>query len=329
MRDVPNRGNVEWHVTTSLTISACAKINLCLGVGPPEPPGALKPGFHPIASWFVGIDLCDEIELRRATTGPGSCRVEWADDAPKPAPIDWAIEKDLGVRAHRLLERAAGRALPVEMVVRKRIPVGGGLGGGSSDAAGVLVGITRLFDLPIDAAGLRRLSGELGSDIAFFIDELPAAEAGSTLITLAPRPALVTGFGEVLERLEPVAPAPRTSVLLFVPDFGCPTGAVYRAFDARPHAPLDAERVQSLIAGAQSRSGRGIASGELFNHLAAPACDVQPELAAVLSALREAMGPKIPVHVTGSGSTMFAIAGPDSPTRVRDVPVRVVACRTI
>lgn len=316
-------------MTTSLTISACAKINLCLGVGPPEPPGALKPGFHPIASWFVGIDLCDEIELRRAGAGAGSCRIEWASDAPKPSPIDWAIEKDLGVRAHRLLERTVERELPVEMVVRKRIPVGGGLGGGSSDAAGVLVGITRLFDLPIDAAGLRRLSGELGSDIAFFIDALPAAQRGSSRIALAPRPALVTGFGEVLERVDPVAPSPGTSVLLFVPSFGCPTGAVYRAFDALPHTPLDSARVRSLIAAVQSPDGGAIASDELFNDLAAPACDVQPELLGVLASLREAMGPKIPVHVTGSGSTMFAIAGPDSPTRVRDVPVRVVACRTI
>lgn len=312
---------------TSLTASACAKINLCLGVGPPEPATSIKPGFHRIASWFVGVDLCDEIALRHARHGQGSCRIEWADDAPKPSPIDWALEKDLGVRAHRLLERTVGRELPVEMVIRKRIPVGGGLGGGSADAAGVLVGLTLLFDLGIDAARLRTLSAELGSDVAFFIDELPIPLGANSEVALAPRPAFVTGFGEILERIDPPAPRAGTPVLLFVPDFGCPTGAVYRAFDARPHRPLDLAKVRALIDAA--RAGGAIAGDALFNDLSGPAGDVAPALGRVLSDLNAAMGPRTPVHVTGSGSTMFALAGPDAADRVRDLPVRVVAGRTI
>lgn len=329
MQTSPGRipANVPCRVPNSLTISACAKINLCLAVGPPEPADSSKPGFHRIASWFAAIDLCDEIELSRAQAGAGSCRIVWADDAPKPSPIDWAIETDLGVRAHRLLEHAVGRSLPVDMVIRKRIPVGGGLGGGSSDAAGVLVGLAALFDLPIRPSELRDLSARLGSDIAFFIDERPADVRDGGRIVLAPRPALVTGFGETLERLNPPTPAPGTHVLLFIPEFGCPTGAVYRSFDARTHALLDEPRVRTLIA--RSCSTGAIASSELFNDLAEPACDVQPQLAAELQRLRKAFGDTTPIHVTGSGSTMFALAAPSLIKRAREANVRAVACRVL
>jgi 4-diphosphocytidyl-2-C-methyl-D-erythritol kinase len=271
------------------TFRAPAKLNLALSVGPPEPPK----GYHPIASLFVAIDLCDEIEISRQHPGtPSTYAIEWAEDAPRPSPIDWPIEKDLGVRAHRLLESHLARELPIRMRVRKRVPVGAGLGGGSSDAGAVLVGLNQCFNLDLDLAALRSLSTALGSDIAFFLDwpELT--------------PALVTGFGE---RIMPTSIVLKdTSAVLILPPFGCPTGPVYQAFDAQSGARLDEARVRAIAEHAERTST--ITAGSLFNDLAAPACAVQPELGVIIRALSEALGPGRPVHVTGSGSTLFVLS---------------------
>ena len=274
------------------TIAAYAKLNLALAVGPPQPPR----GFHPIASWIVAIDLHDTLTLERLPEGEASrFEIRWAADAPKPTPIDWPVAKDLAARAHALLQERTKRVLPIALTLDKRIPVGGGLGGGSSDAASTLVGVNEMFDLGIARAELAILSAGLGSDIAFFIDDGSVA-----------RPALVLGLGDRIERL---APVPVAEVLLIIPPFGCPTGPVYGAFDRGPMADADEKRVRKIIAEAR-RSG-GIPSGSLFNDLAAPACEVEPRLRETLGVLRAAVGPRTPIHVTGSGSTMFCL--PDWP----------------
>ncbi len=279
---------------------AHAKINLCLSVGPPPPPdpASTPPGMHPISSWMAAVELADEVEVTALGRDEASrYRVEWAPDAPRKSPIDWALEKDLAVRAHRLLEARCGRALPVDMVVRKRTPVGGGLGGGSSDGAAALMGINELFGLGLSTGELVGLSATLGSDVAFFIDD-----AGRHSPAPA-RPAIVAGFGHLIERAEFVS----ARVLLVLPAFGTPTGPVYRAYDAAPphHRALRDAQVRGLAAGA--RSG-GIDSANLFNDLEAPACVVEPRLGELLGRLRTA---GVGVHMSGSGSTLFVL----DPTR--------------
>lgn len=278
-----------------LTWRAYAKVNLALAVGPPAPPR----GFHPIASWFACIELHDDVELAAHPEGrPSEWRIEWAADAVRPTPIDWPIEKDLAVRAHRALESAAGRALPVRGVVRKRVPVGAGLGGGSADCAAAMMGLDRLFGLGLGAERLREIAGTLGSDIAFFLDEECAAGGAGC----AARPALVTGFGERIERLGRVA-REDAHLVLFFPPFGCPTGAVYQAFDRLPARALREGEVRALAA------GPGLDGARLFNNLAAPAAMVEPRLGDALARLRAGLrGHGAHVHVTGSGSTMFALA---------------------
>lgn len=277
----------------AIHLPAHAKLNLALSVGPPEGPK----GYHPIASWLVAIDLKDDVELRALGAGePSRHQIVWSGDAPRTSPIDWQIDKDLGVRAHRLLEAHAGRPLPLAMTVRKRIPVGGGLGGGSSDAAAVLLGVNMLFDLGLTLEELASMSAALGSDVAFFVDEMP------------PRPGLVTGFGEHVDRLPPI-PGGGAAVLI-VPPFGCPTGPVYAAYDRAPAPRADAHRVRGLIAVAAL--GGGIDGRELFNDLERPACEVEPRLAEALRDLRAALGEGSPVLVTGSGSTMFCPAPPEA-----------------
>ena len=276
----------------SVSLRAHAKLNLTLSVGPPIADGDRR-GFHPIASWFAAIDLADSLSVRRLPPGtPSRFSIRWAPDAPKTSPINWPLEKDLAVRAHALVERVAGRALPVDMVLVKRIPVGGGLGGGSSDAAAMLAAVVTLFGLPIGRPDLRALSAGLGSDVAFFLDDSPVDP---------PRPAIVTGFGEKIERLDDALGA---EVLLIVPPFGCPTGPVYKAFDSAPRAELRPERVRAIRQ--RSRNRGRIDSADLFNDLADPACTVEPMLGETLERLRAALG-EVPVHVTGSGSTMFVL----------------------
>lgn len=186
---------------------------------------------------------------------------------------------------------------PCEVRVLKRIPVGGGLGGGSADAGAALLGLDALFDLGLSQADLSGAAAALGSDVAFFLDrESP------------PRPALVTGLGERVERQARLA----GDLVLIMPAMGCPTGAVYRAYDAAPRA-LREDDVRRMIARAEREGGRAD-PGVLFNDLAGPALAVAPALAAVRSACAGALGG--PVHVSGSGSTLFALA-PDGPEQAQ------------
>lgn len=300
-----------------MRVRAHAKINLALAVGPPAPPR----NYHPIRSWFAAVDLCDEIELSRprGVGADSTYEIVWATDPPPPrlSPIDWPIEKDLGVRAHRLLEKMIGRSLPVHMRVQKRIPVGGGLGGGSSDAAAVLIGLNRFFELGLSGDRLAALGSELGSDVPFFVDsETP------------PRPALVSGFGEAIQRLLRV----HWPVLLILPPFGCPTGSVYACFDGMEVSDSfgeRAERVDEVINRAAELER--VPTRGLFNDLGDPACEAVPELREVRDTIRGVlqglrMGDEaVDVHVTGSGSTLFIPSPSDDPEWLKSVRAEILA----
>lgn len=306
-----------------LHLLAPAKVNLCLSVGRPLPPNSSDAfaesgrrnitGYHPIASWFEPIRLFDSVLLERLPDdAPSDFDVRWSIPAAEDRPVEWPLESDLTLRAHRLLERHAGRTLPVRLRVSKTIPAGGGLAGGSTDAAAVLMGLAALFDLPADAQTLRDLSMHIGSDIAFFIDEDALLRLRTTLLDhatnhtriepLSPRPALVTGLGERIERIHR-ALVPTAELLLFLPPFGCPTAAVYRAFDANPH-DLREDLVRNAID--RARALRRVDPASLFNDLTPAARSAVPELAALIDALQRALS--LPIHMSGSGSTLFALA---------------------
>src|SRR5690606_21065907 len=185
-------------------------------------------------------------------------------------------------------EERVGRRFAVQMKLEKRVPVGAGMGGGSSNAAAMLRGLRAMYGLDLDDAALHAVSAAIGSDVAFFLD---SAEM--------PRPAIVEGFGDRIERVEPTN-AERWLTLLF-PPFGCETAAVYRAFDA--NAPGDHELLADEV---RALATTGVIEREaLFNDLAVAACAVRPQLAdlrAEAARLAEA-----PVHVTGSGSGLFVV----------------------
>ena len=258
-----------------VTAQAPAKLNLALSVGPPG-----DDGLHPIASWMVTLDLSDELAVTRL---PGDYisryAVVWHEDAPVPSTIDWPIASDLAVRAHVELERLTDRRLPISMKLTKRIPVGSGLGGGSSDAAAMLRTLNELFDLQLGDAALLSVARDLGSDVPFLV------RGGS---------AVVEGTGE---RLDPQEAAPDVHAMLVLPMLACPTGTVYRRFDGAA-ARLDPERVRSEVRSLPHERAP-------FNDLATAALDVAPELAALAGQIAEVA--EAPVHVSGSGSTLFVL----------------------
>jgi 4-diphosphocytidyl-2-C-methyl-D-erythritol kinase len=279
-----------------IRLLAHAKVNLALALASPEPQGSRRAGWHRICTWMHAIDLADEVLIEPITRPLGHATstwsARWAPDAPRQGLIDWPVERDLAWRALRAVETHVGRPLPTRIVLIKRIPTGAGLGGGSADAGAALLGVDRAWDLRLGLDTLRQLGATLGSDVPFFLDhQTPAL------------PAIVSGFGETIER---TARASGTLVLM-MPPFGCPTAQVYRAFDDL----LDHGRLGPLRAGLvrELADGAGADDGRLFNDLAAPACAVRPELGRLRAAAAEILGR--PVHITGSGSAMFAVASYD------------------
>lgn len=261
-----------------ITIRAPAKLNLALSVGPPN-----GDGMHPICSWMVTIDLCDELEVTRLEPDRMSrYAILWHAEARRRGEIDWPMTRDLAVRAHLALEQHAERRLPIQMKLSKRIPVAGGLGGGSSNAASCLRAVNRLFELGMSPDDLRAIAAGLGSDVPFFVT------GGS---------ALVEGFGE---RIEPLAACPDLHAVVVFPPEPCPTGLVYAAFDEGRAGTLRAEAVRALAADAASPAPEAV-----FNDLAEAAVRLVPALGehmARVGAMAEG-----PVHVAGSGSSLFVI----------------------
>lgn len=272
-----------------LTVSCPAKVNLALSVGAPRP----EDGLHPISSWMVAVGFGDTLNLTRSTSPDSSYEVLIADDAPSPQRIDWPIESDLAFRAHGLLQQHVGQDLPIQMELTKRIPSGAGLGGGSSDAAGMLMGLNNLFSLGLGDDELIRLGTRLGSDVGFGV-----------WTKLDKGPAIVSGTGT---RIEPVAlDYPRVPIVLILPPVHCVTREVYRAFDRITDRPsVDEDRVRALL------NIRPVDSRTLFNDLTEAAFAVHPGLGEIRDRIRDMAG--LPVHLSGSGSAMFMVVdGTDS-----------------
>lgn len=260
----------------TLTISAPAKLNLALSVGPPD-----STGMHPICSWMVTVSLCDELELTRLDEDRFSrYAIIWHEQAKRRSEIDWPVASDLAVRAHLALENRAKRRLPVQMKLSKRIPVGGGFGGGSSDAAGMLVAVNRLFELGLTLEELAEIGSDLGSDVPFLV------RGGS---------AIVEGLGDALDHHDD--PPVLAAVLVF-PAESCPTGRVYAAFDRLGANSLRASDVRCL-------PDSPVRTETLFNDLAAAAVDVTPSLGRELDRVSELAERR--ACVSGSGSGIFII----------------------
>ncbi len=183
----------------SLPWPAPAKLNLFLHIV-----GRRPDGYHELQTCFQFIDLCDEITIDIRADGQIRRRVAIADVAE---------EADLCVRAARALQAAAGCTLGADIGVLKRIPLGGGLGGGSSDAATCLVALNHLWNLNWPVDDLAALGLKLGADVPVFVRG---------------RVAWAEGIGERLTPLyPPLAPA-EANYLILKPNIGVSTAEVFQ-----------------------------------------------------------------------------------------------------
>lgn len=252
-----------------LGLPAPAKLNLFLHVIGRRPDGK-----HLLESVFVLIDLADEIDLTERTDG----RIERTGD------LECAPEQDLCVRAALLLREAAGPAgagLGADIRVEKRIPAGAGMGGGSSDAATVLIGLNRLWRLGFSRAQLESLGLRLGADVPFFI-------RGEN--------AFAEGIGE---RLTPIA-VPQSGYAVIWPGRGVSTAAIFSA----PSLTRDSESQKIHVFSDLLRSQWPALPGR--NDLQKTACALEPAVSEALRALR-ALSPRCAEpRMTGSGSAVFA-----------------------
>lgn len=251
-------------------IKSPAKINLTL-----EVLGDLPGGYHQLDTVFATLDLADELRWRYA---PKTQLVLLG------TPSGMAVsegEDNLVIQALRALEVACGRELSLYIELKKKIPAGGGLGGGSSNAAALLYGVNESHELGLTGEKLLELAATLGADVAFGI-----------------RGGIARGSqrGEQLQALPALAkPA---SLILVIPPFPCPTGEVYRAWDRTSPQPARG-RSQKLV-DVLEKGQKPNWADLLGNDLEAAAFEVQPQLAEIANALK----PLGPVLLCGSGSTL-------------------------
>jgi 4-diphosphocytidyl-2-C-methyl-D-erythritol kinase len=250
---------------------APAKVNLCLFLGP-----ARADGRHELVTVFDSVSLFDELEITEAAADEVVC-------AGVTGP-NLVAEALAGLRA------GGWAAPPLRVVIRKRIPVAGGLGGGSSDAAAMLRCAPRLA--PVDPATVAELAARLGSDV-------PGQ--------LHPGPSLGTGAGEILAPLASLEPY---GLVVLPQRFALSTRDVYREADR-----LGLARSRAELADLAAKLGAGLPD-RLVNDLEPATLSLAPAIAAALARMREAGADD--AIVCGSGPTVIGIfRGRDSARRAR------------
>lgn len=250
---------------------APAKINLFLHVT-----GRRSDGYHTLQTVFQFLDLCDWLDFERCEDGR-ILRTTAVEGIPP--------EQDLIVRAARALQAHAGVKAGARLSIDKRLPVGGGIGGGSSDAATTLVALNFLWGLDLSLEELAKIGLQLGADVPIFV----AGEA-----------AFAEGVGEILT---PVAPAEPWYVLL-KPDCAVPTAAVFSDPDlTRDTPPIT---IRDFLQGAGRNDCEPV---------------VRRRFPAVNAAL-DWLSARGPSRLTGTGACVYAICTDEAQARtiVAEVP---------
>ncbi|MDP1635881.1 MAG: 4-(cytidine 5'-diphospho)-2-C-methyl-D-erythritol kinase [Gallionellaceae bacterium] len=240
-----------------LTCPAPAKLNLFLHVV-----GRRPDGLHLLQTLFSFIDLHDTLHFTLREDGVVR-RINCVEGVPE--------EQDLCVRAARLLQRETDCVLGVDIAVEKRIPMGGGLGGGSSDAATTLIALNRLWSLGLSRARLMQLGLQLGADVPVFV-------FGEN--------AFAEGVGEKLQAY----PLPESWYVVLFPPAHVPTAQIFA------HPELTRDTVSITMRALSERQP------QLRNDLQAVACKLYPEVARHIAWL-DSFGKAV---MTGSGACVFA-----------------------
>lgn len=258
-------------MTETLTLECPAKVNLFLRVLAKE-----STGYHGIETLFCRVALHDTLEVTRTASGI-TLEVEAADVGP--------TEQNLAYRAADAVLAATGRRFGVAMRLVKRIPAGGGLGGGSSDAAAALRAVNQFANGAVPASELLHMANRLGADVPFFLADAPLA--------------LAWGHGQRMLRLPPL---PMRPMLLLFPGAAVPTGDAYRWVDEVRDA--DGPRGSVVLDGGVLQSWSDLArlggndfEGAVFGRF--------PQIRAGFEAL--AGTHPFLCRMSGSGSTLFAV----------------------
>jgi len=247
---------------------AYPKLNLSLRVL-----GRRPDGYHDLESLVVSLGQPHDVLEAFAVPAPGGVRVEMVgvelgDDVPSD-------HRNLAfIAAEKLLVRAGRSGHGVRIVLRKHIPAGGGLGGGSADAAAALLAVRRLLDVDVDDAGVLALAAQVGSDVPFCV------QGGA---------AWMRGRGEILER---VSVPSGLAFVVAIPPFRLSTPDVYKAWDK-----LGGPRSERVVPSPRRLEP---VIGELVNDLEPAAERLEPRLVEFRNALEAATG--APALLAGSGS---------------------------
>jgi 4-diphosphocytidyl-2-C-methyl-D-erythritol kinase len=252
-----------------VVVWAPAKVNLYLEVLSKRPDG-----YHEIETLMVTVGLFDTLVFRDGP--PGQVELTCYDPALSAGP------ENLVVRAARLLQERTGSSRGCRIRLAKRIPMGAGFGGGSTDAAATLLGLNRIWQLGLTTEKLAQLGAELGSDVPFFF-HAPAAWC--------------TGRGEITSAV-PVGC--RFDLVLLCPSFGMATAEVYRDVTVPGRRESGAAIRAALAGGDVAEVGR-----RLFNRLTEPAARLDARIAEYYKRLA-ALAPAGQL-VSGSGSSLFAL----------------------
>ncbi len=249
-----------------MKIRAPAKINLYLKVL-----GQREDGYHDLHTVMLPLNLCDELHLEPRLSG---ITVQAAGCA-------FPVEENLVHRAARLFLSATGISDGVAIELTKRIPIGGGLGGGSSDAASVFMGLNTLFQAGLSTEELSGLAARLGADCPFFLHG---------------RPLLMGGRGdEPLKELE----LKDRAYLLVIPPFGMSTASVFAKYKNPLTQGPDFFKISNI------QYNKFAPERMLWNDLETVAFEMRPELTLIKQEVKsvDALG----VLMSGSGSTIFGV----------------------
>lgn len=261
-----------------LGLPAPAKLNLFLHVV-----GRRADGYHELQSVFVPIDLADTLDFESRADGA----IERTGD------VIGEIERDLAVRAARLLQVESNTALGVSIRVDKNIPAGSGMGGGSSDAATTLIALNRLWNLHWPRERLAALALRLGADVPFFLG------AG---------PAFVEGIGERLTSID----WPRSHFAVVHPQVAVSTAEIFADPGLTRQAKLTTMPAFSAERDAFPRVLFGVNDLEAVVRRRVPAVDAAIERLARYG----------PARMTGSGSAVFVPVESEEQARaaIADLP---------
>jgi 4-diphosphocytidyl-2-C-methyl-D-erythritol kinase len=269
-----------------LRILAHGKLNLSLVVLAQE-----ASGFHQIESVFCCVALADEVDVICGSgnvnvdvDGGGTDRLHVQGQGQGQGQGIGVVEENLAYRAAVLFHERTGTDATEVIRLVKRIPVGGGMGGGSSDAAAVLRGLNRLHGEPLDRDELLVLGATLGSDVPFFLAGAVLARAGGRGGRIMPLPAL-----------------PSVPVLLALPPVAVSTAEAFAALAARrPVGWMAPPAIMTAVPGSWEDIATG--AGNDFEDVVFPRLPLLRELR---DALRDS-GATL-ARMTGTGSTVFGI----------------------